>query len=104
MAIQGEQILHGIELDNSYVHITRVGCNKVYQEIGNTWAKFLSIDYDFGIFKNEEEYVKSPNNPLKRAYRIRFQQQIVEGVTSDVWILAYSNLKTQNIFRDFDDV
>ena len=104
MAIQGEHSLNGIQLENSYVHITRIGCTKQYSEINDTWAKYYVIDYDFGVFKNQEQFQLEPNEPIKKYFRVRFQTQILDDTSTDIWELAYSNLKNQLVFRDFTNI
>jgi len=104
MAIQGEQTLSGIELENSYVHITRVQCAKFYQEVDDNWDKLYTIDYDFGVFKSKDQFQVEPNNPIKKYFRIRFQVKIYETSITDVWELAYENLKNQLTFREFTNI
>jgi len=103
MAIVGNQTLHGIQLENSYVHITRVNCIKQYSQVGNDWIKLYTIDYDFGVFPSKTQYELEPNNPLKMYFRARFQEQIVEDSISDIWELSYNNLKNQLSFKDFEN-
>lgn len=104
MAIQGQQTLSGIQLDDSYVHISRVQCVKFYQEVDDKWDKLYTIDYDFGVFKSKDQFQIEPNNPLKKYFRIRFQVKVFDDSITDIWELAYSNLKNQLTFRDFTNL
>lgn len=104
MAINGSHSLNGIQLDDSYVHITRVQCSKQYTEQDDNWVKFYTIDYDFGVFKDKVQFEIEPNNPIRRYFRVRFQTQIIDDSITDIWELAYTNLKNQLIFREFTNI
>ena len=101
MALEGNQVLHGLELENSYVHIIRLGCTKQYTQAGDTWIRLYNIDYDFGVFPSKAQYEIEPNNPIKKYFRLRFQQQINDDMVTDLWQLAYNHLKNQKEFREF---
>ena len=105
MGLTGFYNLGGIDINDSYIRITRFQTKTSYSKIGDTneHAKYIHIDYDFSIYKDKGTALADPSNPLKTSVRNRFSHQITEGGVDDVWILIYDDLKVKQLFRDFEN-
>jgi hypothetical protein len=105
MGLIGYHDLHGIDLPESYIHVTRIQVSTKYEQIPDTssFHKYLNIDYDFGIFKDKTTALADSNNPIKTFIRNRFQVQVMENTNLDVWYMVYGDIKNKKLYREFDN-
>lgn len=103
MGLEGFYNLGGLEIDNSYIHITRYQVKTSYSKIGDTtnYSKYLHIDYDYSLFKDRATSKNDPNNPIKIFVRNRFTYELVNGGIDDIWQIIYDDIGLKQLFRDF---
>lgn len=102
MGLYGFYNLSGIEIENSYIHITRFQVATQYISLGeHTYSKYMVMDYDFALFKDKATSVAEPNSPIKKFQRNRITYQLIDGGSDDVWQIIYDDIRKNISFRDF---
>lgn len=103
MGLEGFYNLGGIEIDNSYIRITRYQVRTSYSRIGDTtsFAKYLNIDYDYNMYKDKANADTNHDSYIKQFLRNRVTHQLVPGATDNIWQIIYDDIGTKQLFRDF---